>query len=158
MTVTARTQPSIDSLTESAGSNAELLHGIAGDYGLPGGLERALVESIAARGAFDLALVYTPGGATVARAALAAHPPEVMVDLLTSSHGAPGTDDGDRERVALRGRIRSVRLLLGWSDEGVATRWHTPDEISEAALESLEAADGSELTLGALRPWRDRPR
>jgi hypothetical protein len=45
-------------------------------------------------------------------------------------------------------------LQLGWTiDE--PHRWHTPAEVSDAALEVL--ADGGPATLGTVRPWRDRP-
>jgi hypothetical protein len=52
-----------------------------------------------------------------------------------------------------------VRLLLGWTHAGEdgAARWHTPAEISRAALAARGAADGSERILGVLRPWGDRP-
>ena len=46
-------------------------------------------------------------------------------------------------------------LQLGWTDEGAAARWHTPAEVSEAALAVL--ADGEPRTLGTVRPWSDRP-
>lgn len=46
-------------------------------------------------------------------------------------------------------------LLLGWVDDGRSTRWHTPQEVSDAALEVL--ADGEPRILGAVRPWERRP-
>jgi hypothetical protein len=45
-------------------------------------------------------------------------------------------------------------LQLGWTADE-PHRWHTPDEVSEAALEVL--ADGQARTLGLVRPWSDRP-
>lgn len=46
-------------------------------------------------------------------------------------------------------------LLLGWVDDGASTRWHTPREVSDAALEVL--ADGAPRILGTVRPWERRP-
>jgi hypothetical protein len=157
VTATARTHASLDSLMRAAAGCPGEAYGIAGDYDRPGALALALANAVAARGAFDLALVYAPGHALLARAALAAHPPAIMVDILTSGHGAPGIGEGDRRRAAARGRERSVRLLLGWVADSGGTRWHTPEEVSAAALSASRAPDGSELVLGALRPWRDRP-
>ena len=156
VTATARTQASLDSLGRAAEGCPGEAYGIAGDYDRPGALALALASAVAARGAFDLALVYAPGHAPLARAALAEHPPAIMVDILTSGHGAPGVGEGDRRRAA-RGPERSVRLLLGWVADPCSTRWHTPEEVSAAALSASRAPDGSELVLGALRPWRDRP-
>lgn len=45
-------------------------------------------------------------------------------------------------------------LQLGWTDDPTP-RWHTPAEVSCAALEVL--ADGMPRTLGVVRPWSDRP-
>jgi hypothetical protein len=47
-------------------------------------------------------------------------------------------------------------LQLGWTDDGSGgTRWHTRDEISDAALQVFE--DGEYRMLGVVRPWADRP-
>jgi saccharopine dehydrogenase-like NADP-dependent oxidoreductase len=46
-------------------------------------------------------------------------------------------------------------LLLGWAEGEEVTRWHRPDEVSEAALQVL--ADGEPRVLGAVRPWGRRP-
>lgn len=45
-------------------------------------------------------------------------------------------------------------LQLGWTAGGTP-RWHTPAEVSDAALGVL--ADGAPRTLGTVRPWSDRP-
>ncbi|GLI26494.1 hypothetical protein ARHIZOSPH14_07360 [Agromyces rhizosphaerae] len=45
-------------------------------------------------------------------------------------------------------------LQLGWTAEA-HPRWHTPEEVSAAALEVLR--DGRSRTLGTVRPWSDRP-
>lgn len=48
-------------------------------------------------------------------------------------------------------------LQLGWVAPvaGRPSRWHTPEEVSRAALEIL--GDGHSWVLGAIRPWCDRP-
>lgn len=46
-------------------------------------------------------------------------------------------------------------LQLGWTAGPDPARWHTPEEVSAAALEVL--ADGMARTLGEIRPWERRP-
>lgn len=91
-----------------------------------------------------------------------------IVQVWTSGEAAPGAgepDDGDSyaDGATFDGsRIgpiapRSVRLVLGWTSEG---RWHTPSEVSAAAIATLDAAEGhqgSTSVLGQLRPWSTRP-
>ncbi len=51
---------------------------------------------------------------------------------------------------------RANVLQLGWTDDGSGgTRWHTREEISQAALAVFE--DGQYRMLGVVRPWSDRP-
>lgn len=45
-------------------------------------------------------------------------------------------------------------LQLGWT-AGTPARWHTPGEVSAAALAVL--SDGEPRTLGVVRPWSGRP-
>lgn len=45
-------------------------------------------------------------------------------------------------------------LQLGWR-VGADPLWHSPEEVSALALDVL--ADGEPRTLGAVRPWSDRP-
>lgn len=47
-------------------------------------------------------------------------------------------------------------LQLGWTTgpDG-ETRWHTPEEVSAAALQVL--GDGLGRVLGRIRPWEERP-
>lgn len=45
-------------------------------------------------------------------------------------------------------------LQLGWTADS-PPRWHTPAEVSEAALDVL--ASGDPRTLGLVRPWSARP-
>ncbi|MFE2374697.1 hypothetical protein [Streptomyces sp. NPDC059398] len=48
-------------------------------------------------------------------------------------------------------------LVLGWRAEEGGTRWHTPEEISAAALELLDAPAPAAAVLGRVRPWAGRP-
>lgn len=52
--------------------------------------------------------------------------------------------------------VPSDTLQLGWHEAPPgAARWHTPDEVSAAALEVLSDSRGR--ILGAVRPWEHRP-
>ena len=53
---------------------------------------------------------------------------------------------------SVMGAGATKRLVLGWR----GARWHTPAEVSAAAL-ALALGAGHEATLGAVRPWAARP-
>ncbi|WP_157520726.1 hypothetical protein [Herbidospora daliensis] len=92
---------------------------------------------------FDLALVYMPFGDQAAWDVVDARADRV-VQVLTSVYAAP-----DGPEPPLPGR---PRLILGWHPSG---RWHTPEEVSTAALALAESGD--DAVLGVTRPWGDRP-
>ncbi len=92
---------------------------------------------------FDLALAYLPFGDQAAWDVIDARADRV-VQVLTSAYAAP-----DGPEPPLPGR---PRLILGWHPSG---RWHTPEEISAAALALTESGD--EAVLGVTRPWDGRP-
>lgn len=101
---------------------------------------------------FDAALVYAPSAAVGVLPLLAAQTDGPLVELFTSRWADPSDGrDGDPARLPSVG----VPLLLGWTSDGRATRWHTPAEISRAALEVL--ASGRPAVLGSVRPWTGRP-
>lgn len=120
---------------------------LAVDYTDDAALAGALAE-VPAPG-FSAALLYCPGAPATAVRLLAERVSGRVVCLLTSSWARPG-----RRRPAYG--VSCVELLLGWAREAAGTRWHTPAEISRAALDVL--ASGRPGTLGTVRPWRDRPR
>jgi hypothetical protein len=121
-------------------------------------LAAALDAAIAARGPLALALVYAPFAPAAAQAAVARRVPGTLVHVLTSRWSAPGVDPGERDAWAPDGPGPTRRLLLGWAVEADGTtRWHTPAEVSAAALSAAHSAQ-RESALGALRPWSDRPR
>ncbi len=91
------------------------------------------------------ALVYRPAVSAETLAYLRAMTPGRCVIVLTS-------EDADPARP--REVSPDLTLQLGWQD-GAVPRWHTPTEVSHAALAVL--ADGVSRTLGATRPWSDRP-
>lgn len=92
------------------------------------------------------AIVYEPAVTAATLRRIAASIDDRVVLVRTSAaadpaHGAPNPEPGT--------------LLLGWVDDDGSVRWHTPDEISDAALEVL--ADGAPRILGSVRPWERRP-
>lgn len=128
------------------------LFGAPADVRDPAALARALDVAIAARGAFGLALAYAPWAPAPAQAALAARVPGLLVHVLTSEWAAPGRSRAERDAWAPDGAGTTRRLTLGWRAGG----WHSPAEVSAAAL-ALALGAAPEATLGAIRPWADRP-
>jgi hypothetical protein len=52
-----------------------------------------------------------------------------------------------------------VVLQLGWADGARGSRWHTPGEVSAAAMGALEVPwRPRTVLLGSVRPWSARPR
>jgi hypothetical protein len=130
-------------------------HAAAVDATDAAALARALDGAIAARGPFAAALAYAPFAPAASLRAVAARVPGTLVHVLTSRWGAPGTDPATRDAWAPDGAGITRRLTLGWAP---GPRWHTPDEVSAAALAALRGDAPAEAVLGALRPWEGRPR
>ncbi|MFB7087075.1 hypothetical protein [Streptomyces sp. NPDC056296] len=99
------------------------------------------------------------------RALTEAVPPgRPAVLLLTSAHAAPEDEDADAgpwSPALLPPRARPTPdcrlLVLGWRTRPEGSRWHTAEEISEAALRVLDAAPPRDAVLGRVRPWSTRP-
>jgi hypothetical protein len=89
-------------------------------------------------------LCYLPGADAAVRRQLAALVDGPLVQLLPSAWAAP---DAQRQDVG------GPSLQLGWT--GDPARWHTPEEISTAALDVLHK--GRDAVLGRVRPWEERP-
>lgn len=104
---------------------------------------------------FSAALVYAPRAAPGVRELIAQHVDGRLVELLTSQWAAP--EDTDRPDAIDPAALDSVGvpLLLGWTADTGVPRWHTPSEISAAALEVL--VHGRPAVLGTVRPWHTRP-
>ncbi len=92
---------------------------------------------------WDAAVVYEPAITADAWAVIERVVEGPVVWVLTSAAAAPDRADP----LNLPGV-----LLLGWDPSG---RWHTPAEVSAAALEVLES--GRPRLLGVVRPWAERP-
>lgn len=132
----------------------EALTVVRADLGRPG----TLVSALGVGRRFDAVLAYAPWATADNRAGLSARADETLVHVLVSAWAAPGTDRGRRDAWAPAGRGRTVRLILGWAvDDRGATRWHTPQEVSDAALAALRGGP-PEQRLGLLEPWGERPR
>jgi hypothetical protein len=116
-------------------------------------LMAALDAAVAERGEFTMALVYAPFAPAASLAAIAQRVPGVLVHVLTSRWAAPDANPEERDAWAPDGPGVTKRLLLGWAP---GPRWHTPEEVSAAALAAAHGAE-AERTLGATRPWGERP-
>lgn len=113
------------------------------------------------------ALVYAPSGTPEALEALTrdlvVSGPVVLV--LTSGWAAPeasaeraGPWTPDSLPASSRPAPGCRRLVLGWHRDAGGVRWHTPQEISAAALDLLGAPAEQDSVLGTVRPWEERPR
>lgn len=107
----------------------------------------------------DAAIVYAPRPPADAFEQVLGRVTGPVVRILTSAQGEPRRAEGDEPSAWpwARDPRRSgeLRLLLGWTGPAGAPRWHTPEEVSAAALDVLDR--GADAVLGRLRPWEDRP-
>ena len=105
------------------------------------------------------AIAYDPAVADESWKVLARLVDGPVVRVLTSSAADPS-----RSGLPTRQHL-FTRLVLGWTDKG---RWHTPDEVSAAAVALLRQAEadaarpgraptGDGAVLGRVRPWSQRP-
>lgn len=119
-------------------------HGAAGTIGVDATDAGALADAL--EGAtWDDAILYGPAVSKESLAFVRVATPERFVLVRPSAAADPA-----------HGILTVPRdtLQLGWS-VAAPHRWHTPDEVSSAALEVL--ADGESRTLGTVRPWSERP-
>lgn len=116
--------------------------------------DSAFAAALAGHG-FDQAVVYAPALSDRSRSALLDIPAGTSVDILTSAAARPSVSPEEPFELSRIGPARSpwCRLVLGWT--GSPPRWHTPAEISEAAVDVLRL--GEDRLLGTVRPWADRP-
>ena len=145
VTVVARTQTALDELRREARGEVRALRCDYGDsLGFVALLERELP--------FAVAVAYMPGAPAASVRAVAASA-EQIVHVLPSAFARPGIAGDELEAAAPAARGRTAQLLLGWTQQ---RRWHTPDQISVAALDLLDSGR-PEGVLGLTRPWDDRP-
>lgn len=112
----------------------------------------ALLAAVRGAGSPASALAYAPHGDERTWQALRLLVAGPVVQLLTTVQFAPVA--GDAERLPARPGCAGDwhRLLLGWTRD---RSWHTPAQVSLAALAALDGRrDG---ILGSVRPWSDRP-
>jgi len=118
--------------------------------------------AVANCGPLDYAVFYGPALTAQTLAVLTNAVRYRAVLVLTSEAAAP-TGPGDEGAglaplaARYRARPQDAVVLLGWKsvDRG-RSRWHTPGEVSAAALEALEGY--GDVLLGRVRPWEQRPR
>lgn len=107
--------------------------------------DAASVHRATAGRMWDAALVYAP-----------AVSPESLEAIRAAVRGRAVLVRTSREAVARVDEVPADTLQLGWHDEpDGSTRWHSPDEVSTAALAVLD--DGVGRMLGTLTPPERRP-
>lgn len=156
VTALARDRPALAGLAESAGP---WLQPLAADFADPA-LAELLGRAEQNLGRFTGALLYCPGASPWALQTLyEATAGPSTVRLLTSAWAEPPADRPTALPRRPPGNPKGVRtLLLGWyAPQDGDTRWHTPQELSDAALELFDAPGVETQTLGSVRPWTDRP-
>ncbi|MGW7072594.1 hypothetical protein ACWGII_29715 [Streptomyces sp. NPDC054855] len=114
----------------------------------------ALHRSVQLRGPIALTLAYQPFAPPSSWMLLADRTQGPLVALWVSAFAAEGAampplPDGPRGSAEVR------HLLLGWHSGPNGSRWHTPDEISAAALRVADRHESA--VLGQVRPWSARP-
>jgi hypothetical protein len=158
VTAVSRSDDRLSALAEEAASrgHSAYVHGVRADYTVPDQFKAALEQAAGDDGLFKAAMVYAPDAPEASLEAVAAVVCGRLLLILTSRYAAP--DRRGRVKYPLRrhGPIPTVRyLLLGWHVGEVGPRWHTPEEISEAALDAL--CGSRDAQLGVVRPWGHRP-
>jgi hypothetical protein len=126
---------------------------VAVDYHDACAVALALAELTAAA-PLDGALLYCPDAHRDVVAAFSAAVDGPVVCLVPSSAAQPVADT-EFDLAAVDVPAGSRRLVMGWVEELGVARWHTPEEISAAALEVLST--GRDSLLGHIRPWHHRP-
>lgn len=142
-------------LAPAARALAERGHDVTGvalsPDGIPDGVERLVGDAhdpaLVATGRWDAAVAYLPAVGPRALAALdrVVDGPVVRVEVSAAADPVHGDEPV----------LPPLTLLLGWNADGASARWHTPSEVSAAAVAVLD--DGQSRILGAVRPWSDRP-
>jgi hypothetical protein len=143
---------------ESPNGASSRVMGIVADYANVPEFTRALQDTVALAGPFDACMFYGPDAPQAALAAAYRVVTGPFVLLLTSSFATPDRrqDRSTYPKPAGSDAHRLHYLLLGWHRGEHSTRWHTPAEVSVAALHVLDRREDN--ILGAIRPWVQRPR
>lgn len=131
----------------------------------------ALTSSAPSSG-WDLAIAYMPFAPASSWTVVADHVRGPLVAVLTSRVANPVSDGSGLPHLGGPASIRV--LLLGWHREDDVSSWHSPEQISRAAVnvalgepptasvatrgplfEAVPDVPGT--VLGHIRPWSDRP-
>ncbi len=144
-------------VSRSSGRAARLAgtaHPVVADVTDAAAFARALDRAVEERGPISLALAYQPFAPDEAWHVLAARVEGLLVALLVSAYAAkdapaPPLAEGRHGRADVR------HLLLGWHRDAGGVRWHTPREVSAAAVGVADR--GESAVLGVIRPWSERP-
>ncbi len=138
-------------LPTAAGQWVPLAHDAA-DRSFPRAL-RTLLDARRLR--LGAAIVYAPASSPDVMLELTSSWDIPVVEVLTSATGAPRDgQDWSLSDLAPVGAKRR-RLVLGWQVTATGSAWHSPEQISRAALNALWRP-GDHL-LGVLAPWSKRP-
>ena len=160
VTVVSRHAHRLESLAAESAA-ARLSGSVAGvccDYLNPQTLSAALASGVDQVKRYVSALLYCPdaGEDTLAVVGRAVSGPVVL--LLTSRWDEPGrrTEKACYPLIAGIEPQRVRYVLLGWRMDPAGNRWHSAEEVSEAALLALNSNE--DVKLGVTRPWGSRPR
>ncbi|MFE6886868.1 hypothetical protein [Streptomyces sp. NPDC057694] len=163
VSVTAVARSAAD-LRELADEYPDLVTPLVADVTAPdvGAVLRAAAERAPLTGAVVYAPAVPPGALADLVGAVVPGPVVVLATSEWAVPTEPGTDAGEWTPNDLPAQARSGvaarMLVLGWHEGEQAARWHTPDEISAAALALLDAPVDRNAVLGTVRPWSSRPR
>lgn len=142
----ARTKSDLDTLQSQSGANFDF---VAVDYTDTA----ALALAVRTLPKIDAALIYAPGASFESSLIFRDLVDGPVVEILGSS-AARGNPDLPfaADQIIPTGNQPWNTLVLGWT---VDKKWHSAEQISQRAVEVLKS--GVNGTLGALRPWTDRP-
>ena len=151
----ARDPRALDALSAELAGRSGRFVALAHDASSPD-LPAALADLTSGGGLeYETALVYSPATTSGVVAALSELCRGTVVEILTSDSARPSTGRAWSLADVADPSLRRRRLVLGWRRDGDSSSWHSPAEVSAAALETM-TRPGDRL-LGVVSPWDDRP-
>ncbi|WP_049562074.1 SDR family NAD(P)-dependent oxidoreductase [Nonomuraea sp. SBT364] len=137
-----------------ASAGGTRVNGVIADVTQPRALAAALDGAAEVFGPIGLALAYQPSAPAGSWDALVPRVTELLVTVLVSAYAAEDAPPHPL-RDGRHGRLLVRHLLLGWHRDDCGVRWHTPGEVSVAAVGVADRR--ASAVLGAVRPWAERP-
>ncbi len=140
----------------AAGASGKIV-GIRADYFDIPAFEAAIREVAGRYGLFKDCMFYFADAPQVALDAAAVGVRGQFIVVLTSRFAGPDRPNG-RPGYPVPRDVEPHRvsyLVLGWHAGPTSNRWHTPWEVSDAAVRVLD--EGRDAVLGVLQPWDQRP-